>query len=140
MSRNIEERLRTAINSRDKDQFLHLLQLIPDPTGVTVKGSSILYWAARKGWWDIVCQLASNHNWPPTHTMNSISGRTVLHRACSNNYGAADTDTVRYLTNTLCLDPLQKDNYRGETPLDWSTGTTREYLEQLIGKLEYIFT
>ena len=85
----------------------------------------------------------AHHYWPPTHTVSSdgwsvlgsYGGWTVLHCAC-NHYTTADTDTVRYLTNTLCLDPLQKTSF-GATPLDWSRGATREYLEQLIGKLVF---
>ena len=134
MSQDIKERLWTAIDSRNKVQFLDLLQLISDPTGVLVRGRSILYWAARKGWWDITRQLAAHHYWPPTHTVDSSSGWSVLHHACG--YTPADTDTVRYLTNTLCLDPLQETSY-GTTPLYWSTGATREYFEQLIGKLVF---
>ena len=135
MSQNIEKQLETAIDRRNKVQFLDLLQLIPDPTGVLVEGNSILYWAARYGWWDITRQLAAHHYWPPTHTVSS-RGWSVLHSACNNHYTTADTDTVRYLTNTLCLDPLQKDKY-GDTPLYYSTGATREYFEQLIGKLVF---
>ena len=135
MSQNMEKQLGTAIRSSNKAQFLHLLQQIPDPTGVLVRGNSILYWAAIIGWWDITRQLAAHHYWPPTHTVG-IGGWSVLHSACYNLYTTADTDTVRYLTNTLCLDPLQKSR-GGVTPLELSTGATREYLEQLIGKLVF---
>ena len=131
MSQNMKERLWTAIVRGNKAQFMDVLQLIPDPTGVLVVGYSILYWAASRGWWDITRQLAAHHYWPPTHTEDSSIGWSVLHWATT-----ADTDTVRYLTNTLCLDPLQK-NKRGHTPLDDSTGATREYFEQLIGKLVF---
>ena len=135
MSQNMEEQLWTAIYRRNKTQFLHLLQQIPDPTGVLVGGKSILYCAAWSGWWDITRQLAAHHYWPPTHTVGSI-GQSVLHHACGNYYTTADTDTVRYLTNTLCLDPLQKNSI-GRTPLYYSRGATREYFEQLIGKLVF---
>ena len=135
MSRNMEEQLWTAIIGRNKAQFLHLLQQIPDPTGVLVGGKSILWCAALNGWWDITRQLAAHHYWPPTHTVDSI-GRSVLHSACNNSYTTADTDTVRYLTNTLCLDPLQED-WLERTPLNYSRGATREYFEQLIGKLVF---
>ena len=135
MSQDIEEQLRTAIDSRNKVQLLDLLQLIPDPTGVLVRGFSILWWAAVKGWWDITRQLATRHYWPQTHTVDS-TGRTVLHCACDNLYTTADTDTVRYLTNTLCLDPLQ-ETISGRTPLELSRGATREYFEQLVGKLVF---
>ena len=136
MSQNMEEQLWTAIYSSNKAQFLHLLQQIPDPTGVLVEGYSILWWAASRSWWDITRQLAAHHYWPPTHTVGSSDGLSVLYYACNPYYTNADTDTVRYLTNTLCLDPLQKDRY-GRTPLELSTGATREYLEQLIGKLVF---
>ena len=56
-------------------------------------------------------------------------GWTSLHYACASNH----LPTVKLLTTQYCLDPLKTDR-RGFTPLDYSRGETRIYLQQIIGK------
>ena len=41
---------------------------------------------------------------------------------------------MKLLTTQYFLDPLEADNYGGETPLDYSEGETKIYLQQIIGK------
>ena len=125
-----EELLQFIFSQGDENGLLQILPSVSNHNGVRLDdGKSLVYSAARNGWWDSVRLMCTRYGCVPTDSESSSIGYTILHMACET----ADTDTVKYLTTDFCLDP-EKRHIHGKTPLDYSTGTTKEYLEQLVGK------
>ena len=123
----------------NKQEAIRLLSAFPDQSEIkNIKDSNYIYkpylihLAAQNGWTDIVELLVTTYHCDPNCT--SSMGWTSLHYACSWNH----LPTVKLLTTQYYLDPLKTITsgiyYRGYTPLDYSRGETREYLEQIIGK------
>ena len=114
----------------NKEKLLEVItEMKQDARSVKVDGRSLIYHAAARSWWDIVLQLCAEYNFVPTDKEINDKGYTVLHWACVT----ADTNTVKYLTTNFCLNPFKKDVIGG-TAFDYSMGTTKEYLEQLVGE------
>ena len=118
----------------NKQEAIHLLSAFPDKSEIkNIKDDKdyskryLIHLAAQWGWTDIVELLATKYNCSPNCT--DQVGRTSLHWACGNNL----LGTVKLLTTQYFLDPLQATK-GGSTPLDYSSGETRKYLEQIIGK------
>ena len=61
-------------------------------------------------------------------TVGIVMGCTALHYASILNR----LDIVQYLVSSVCCDPLTEDN-GGHTPLSWSSGETRLFLQGIIG-------
>ena len=116
----------------NKQEAIRLLSAFPDQSEIkNIKNSNsyyLIHLAAENGWTELVELLITTYHCDPNCT-TSI-GRTSLHYACASNH----LPTVKLLTTQYCLDPLKTDNYIGDTPLDWSSGETRRYLQQIIGK------
>ena len=121
----------------NKQKAIHLLSTFPDQSEIkNIKDRHswyLIHRAAQYGWTDIVELLATTYHCEPNCT--NSGGSTILHSACANSH----LPTVKLLTTQYCLNPLQVASgivaSRGKlTPLDWSSGETREYLEQIIGK------
>ena len=90
-------------------------------------GWTALHWAARNGWTD-VCRLLVEQYQVDPHCRDS-NGRTALHWASYKNH----LDTVQYLvSSSACCDPLTENNV-GDTPLSWSKGEIRLFLQGIIG-------
>ena len=130
---SLEERVEACLRYPGKrERFLQLLNDIPDPASFKIAccDYGLVYWAAFNNWWDVVLLLCVQYRCVPTDSETDPHGSTVLHRACNcQNY-----DMVKFLTGRCFMDPL-KANDNGETPLDWSRGKTREYLESVVGKI-----
>ena len=117
--------------SGNEQEAIRLLSAFTDQSEIkNIKDSDsryLIHIAAAHGWTDIVELLVTTYHCDPNCTNNW--GETSLHRACANNHLA----TVKLLTTQNCLNPLQAS--RGLiTPLYYSSGETRKYLEQIIGK------
>ena len=115
----------------NKQEAIRLLSAFPDQSAIkNIKNSYsyyLIHWAAGNGWTELVELLVTTYHCNPNCT--DSDGWTSLHWACRYN----QLPTVKLLTTQYCLDPL-KTNIIGETPLDYSIGETKEYLEQIIGK------
>ena len=123
----------------NKQEAIRLLSAFPDQSAIkNIKNSYshyqdsiyyfyLIHWAARRGWTELVELLVTTYHCNPNCTARG--GWTSLHFACINNH----LPTVKLLTTQYFLDPLETDSY-GETPLDWSRGETKRYLQQIIGK------
>ena len=113
----------------NKQEAIRLLSAFPDQSEIkNIKDSDSYYpihLAARNGWTELVELLVTTYHCNPNCT-TSI-GWTSLHFACYH------LPTVKLLTTQYFLDPL-KTNSIGITPLDLSSGETRRYLQQIIGK------
>ena len=123
----------------NKQEAIRLLSTFPDQSEIkNIKDSNsdyLIHHAARCGWTDIVELLITTYNCDANCT--NFWGETSLYWACrySNHL-----PTVKLLTNQYCLNPLQADKARySSTPLDWSKGETRLYLQQIIGKCVFMF-
>ena len=129
----------------NKQEAIRLLSAFPDQSEIkNVKdcGSDyekfyysqyLIHYAARIGWTDIFELLVKTYHCNPNCTTNG-GGETSLHFACASNH----LHTVKLLTTQYCLDPLQTDS-RGVTPLDLSSGETKQYLQQIIGKCVFLY-
>ena len=117
--------------SGNKQEAIRLLSAFPDQSEIkNIKNSYSFYLillAAQNGWTELVELLVTTYHCDPNCTTSR--GWTSLHWACYSNH----LPTVKLLTTQYYLDPL-KTNIGGFTPLDKSSGETREYLEQIIGK------
>ena len=117
----------------NKQEAIRLLSAFPDQSEIkNIKDSNsyseyLIHLAAENGWTELVELLVTTYHCNPNCT-NSL-GRTSLHLACIYNH----LPTVKLLTTQYCLNPLETDS-SGVTPLYWSSGETREYLQQIIGK------
>ena len=129
-----------------------------DPHCKTSNGETALHYAARNGWTD-VCRLLVEQYQVDQHCKDSV-GRTALHYAASNGWTDVcrllveqvdphcrsssgwtalhwasiynHLDVVQYLVTSVCCDPLTESNV-GSTPLSWSSGETRLFLQWIIG-------
>ena len=120
-------------SSGNKQEAIRLLSAFPDQSAIkNIKDSNsnyLIHLAARYGWTELVELLVTTYHCNPNCTTSW--GWTSLHWACNNNH----LPTVKLLTTQYCLDPLKAGyGYRGYTPLDYSSGETKEYLQQIIGK------
>ena len=134
------ERLLIAFSDPgNKQEAIRLLSALPDQSEIkNIKNSSwyLIHLAAYNGWTDIVELLVTTYHCDPNYTTSG--GRTSLHLACETN----QLPTVNLLTTEYCLNPLQATSsgvwYGGygyrSTPLDYSSGETRQFLQQIIGK------
>ena len=119
--------------SGNKQEAIRLLSAFPDQSEIkNIKTSGSVYLihaAAHNGWTELVELLVTTYHCNPNCT--NYWGYTSLHDACISNH----LPTVKLLTTQYCLDPLKtsSSSYR-RTPLYFSRGETREYLEQIIGK------
>ena len=118
-------------SSGNKQEAIRLLSAFPDQSAIKNIKSSYSYYlihlAAYNGWTDTIELLVTTYHCDPNCT--SSWGWTSLHFACRSNH----LPTVKLLTTQYCLDPLKTDR-DGRTPLDWSRGETKIYLQQIIGK------
>ena len=117
----------------NKQEAIRLLSAFPDQSEIkNIKDSYsdyLIHWAAINGWTEIIELLVTTYHCNPNCT-DSV-GWTSLHYACDYNH----LPTVKLLTTHYCLNPLKTDSTSyGSTPLDDSSGETKEYLEQIIGK------
>ena len=120
----------------NKQEAIRLLSAFPDQSEIkNIKDNNswyLIHWAARRGWNDVFELLATTYHCDPNCTNDW--GWTSLHSACLND----QLHTVKLLTTQYCLDPLQtatiRTNSGGLTPLDFSGGETKAYLQQIIGK------
>ena len=131
MASSSTDQLLSAFGSSGNEQeAIRLLSAFPDQSKIkNIKNSNsfyLIHFAARNGWTEIFELLVTTYHCDPNCT--NRWGQTSLHRACANNR----LPTVKLLTTQYCLDPLQTDN-NGVTPLFYSRGETREYLQQIIG-------
>ena len=99
-----------------------------DPHCRNSDGETALHCAALNGWTD-VCRLLVEQYQVDPHCRSSF-GETALHWASilNNNH----LDTVQYLVSSVCCDPLTESN-DGHTPLSWSKGEIRLFLQGIIG-------
>ena len=113
----------------NKQEAIRLLSAFPDQSEIkNIKNSYshyLIHHAARNGWTEIIELLVTTYHCNPNCT-DSV-GWTSLHWASNH------LPTVKLLTTQYCLDPLEA-NSLGETPLDRSSGKTKVYLRQIIGK------
>ena len=118
-------------SSGNEQEAIRLLSAFPDQSEIkNIKSSNsryLIHLAASRGWTELVELLVTTYHCN-TNCTNSI-GWTSLHYACDYNH----LPTVKLLTTQYFLDPL-KTTYSGFTPLDFSSGETKEYLLQIIGK------
>ena len=118
--------------SGNKQEVIRLLSAFPDQSAIKNIKDSYSYYlillAARNGWTELVELLVTTYHCDPNCT--NYMGWTSLHWACNNKH----LPTVKLLTTQYCLDPLKTDSYSGYTPLDLSSGETKEFLLQIIGK------
>ena len=117
----------------NKQEAIRLLSAFPDQSEIkNIKSSYsyyLIHYAAGNGWTELVELLVTTYHCNPNCT-NSL-GWTSLHFACNINH----LPTVKLLTTQYCLDPLKTGNDTLLcTPLDCSSGETRIYLQQIIGK------
>ena len=126
-----DQLLSAFASSGNKQEAIRLLSAFPDQSAIkNIKNSFseyLIHRAAYNGWTELVELLVTTYHCNPNCTSG---GRTSLHFACINNH----LPTVKLLTTQYCLDPLQTGSSDGWTPLDYSSGETRIYLEQIIGK------
>ena len=133
-SRTVDQLLSAFKPPGNKQEAIHLLSAFPDQSEIkNIKDSDswyLIHLAARNGWTELVELLVTTYHCKPNCT-DSL-GRTSLYWACYNNH----LPTVKLLTTQYCLDPLQTNSLfsLGLTPLDWSSGETKRYLQQIIGK------
>ena len=117
--------------SGNKQEAIRLLSAFPDQSEIkNIKNSYSVYlihFAARHGWTELVELLVTTYHCNPN--CNNDWGWTSLHFACNRNR----LPTVKLLTTQYCLDPL-KTSRGGSTPLNLSSGETKIYLQQIIGK------
>ena len=116
----------------NKQEAIRLLSAFPDQSEIkNIKDSYyseyLIHLAAYNGWTELVELLVTTYHCEPNCTTSG--GETSLHYACYSKH----LPTVKLLTTQYFLDPL-KTNRRGFTPLYYSSGETREYLLQIIGK------
>ena len=124
----------------NKQEAIRLLSAFPDQSAIkNIKYSNSIYLihlAAENGWTELVELLVTTYHCDPNCT--DSGGWTSLHFACLNKLACARNrlPTVKLLTTQYCLDPLKTDSYglSGFTPLYYSRGETRRYLQQIIGK------
>ena len=115
----------------NKQEAIRLLSTFPDQSEIknmkTSDSHYLIHIAAANGWTDIVELLMTTYHCNPNCTNDW--GLTSLHFACARN----QLPTVKLLTTQYYLDPLQMAS-SGVTPLDCSSGETKQYLLQIIGK------
>ena len=118
-------------SSGNQQEAIRLLSAFPDQSEIkNIKDSFseyLIHHAAWNGWTELVELLVTTYHCDPNCT--NYWGWTSLHYACNNNH----LPTVKLLTTQYCLDPLKTGN-GGNTPLYYSSGETKEYLLQIIGK------
>ena len=120
--------------SWNKQEAIRLLSAFPDQSAIkNIKNSNsyyLIHLAAGNGWTELVELLVTTYHCNPNCA--DWWGWTSLHWACNNN----QLPTVKLLTTQYCLDPLKtaRGMYGYDTPLYYSYGETRIYLEQIIGK------
>ena len=119
----------------NKQEAIRLLSAFPDQSEIkNIKYSNseyLIHLAAENGWTELVELLVTTYHCNPNCTTSR--GLTSLHCACASNH----LPTVKLLTTQYFLDPLKTNSFGdrdGYTPLDYSSGETRRYLEQIIGK------
>ena len=123
----------------NKQEAIRLLSAFPDKSEIkNIKNSDSVYLihrAARHGWTELVELLVTTYHCDPNCT--NYWGRNSLHFACRYN----QLPTVKLLTTQYYLDPLQTDSFDsiGYTPLYYSSGEIRIYLQQIIGKCVYFY-
>ena len=117
--------------SGNEQEVIRLLSAFPDQSEIkNIKHSNswyLIHYAAQHGWTEIMELLVTTYHCDPNCTTSM--GWTSLHEACLSNH----LPTVKLLTTQYCLDPLQTSSF-GSTPLYFSSGETKEYLQQIIGK------
>ena len=127
-----DQLLSAFVLSGNKQEAIRLLSAFQDQSAIKNIKSSYSYYlihgAAYHGWTELVELLVTTYHCNPNCT--NYWGDTSLHLACSNNH----LPTVKLLTTQYCLDPLKMNSYRGSTPLYCSSGETKIYLQQIIGK------
>ena len=115
----------------NKQEAIRLLSAFPDQSEIKNIKDSLSYYlihlAVINRWTEIIELLVKTYHCDPNCTTDW--GWTSLHYACSWNH----LPTVRLLTTQYFLGPL-KTNRDGYTPLDFSRGETKRYLQQIIGK------
>ena len=126
-----DQLLNAFLPSGNKQEAIRLLSAFPDQSEIkNIKDSYswyLIHFAARRGWTEIVELLVTTYNCDTNYTTSV--GSTSLHLACRTNH----LPTVELLTTQYCLNPLQTNN-NGFTPLFYSSGETKRYLQQIIGK------
>ena len=127
----------------NKQEVIRLLSAFPNKSEIkniemNYSAEYLVHIVAGYGWTDIFELLVTTYHCDPNCT--NTYGETSLHRASNHLH------TVKLLTTQYCLDPLQANKF-GCTPLDDSSGETKQYLQQIIGKCVclyvhclYIFT
>ena len=108
----MEGKCLVAFSCGDKEEALRLLKVVKDPR--EMKGSSgwtLLHWAARRGWTDIVELLITKYNC----NVNSVDDNNItpVHRASYFGH----LNVIKYLYNTGKCDLFIKAKW-GDTPLD----------------------
>ena len=121
----------------NKQEAIRMLSAFPDQSEIkNIKNNYpgyLIHLAVRNGWTDIVELLVTTYHCD-LHCTNS-GGETSLHLACVYNH----LPTVKLLTTEYCLNPLQTTSrFSGNAPLYYSSGETRRYLQQIIGKCVFI--
>ena len=115
----------------NKQEAIRLLSAFPDQSEIkNIKDSYsryLIHLAAFHGWTELVELLVTTYHCNTNCTARG--GWTSLHFACNSNH----LPTVKLLTTQYFLDPLKTDR-GGSTPLDCSSGETKQYLQQIIGK------
>ena len=116
-----------------KQEAIRLLSAFPDKSEIkNIKDRYsyyLIHWAAQHGWTEIVELLVTTYYCDPSCTTSVREGETSLHWACLNDH----LPTVKLLTTQFCQDPLQTNSF-GRTSLRFSSGETKEFLQQIIGK------
>ena len=124
----------------NKQEAIRLLSAFPDQSEIkNIKDRYsyyLIHLAAQHGWTDVVELLVTTYHCNPNCI--DTGGFTSLHWACVRNH----LHTVKLLTTQYCLDPLQVTEQtcmeEGYTPLDFSSGETGEFLQQIIGVCVFI--
>ena len=121
----------------NKQEAIRLLSAFPDQSEIkNIKDSDswyLIHKAARNGWTEIIELLATTYHCNPNCT--NYWGYTSLHLACYNK----QLPTVKLLTTQYCLNPLKTTTTYGTTPLDYSSGEIKQFLQQIIGKCVCVY-
>ncbi len=122
---NSKELYSAFYNCSTQDAAVSLLSQHSYTTVNSAKEYTLLHRAAAENW-TRVCQLLINQ-YQIDPDCSDTTGCTPLHLACIKN----NTDTVSYLLLNGYCDPLIKNN-NGDTPFDCSSGSVKDFLEDII--------